>query len=62
MELVNHICLREVSLNGMVKLGMNMNGEFWKKHICRRIREVGKQAWKDVFNYADREKEYGRMK
>ena len=39
-ELVNLIWLREVSLNGMVKLGVN--GEFWKKHICSRIREVGK--------------------
>ena len=24
---------------------MNVNGEFWKKHICYRIREVDKQAW-----------------
>ena len=46
LELVNLICLREVSLNGMVKLGMKVNGEFWKMHICSRIREVGKQAWK----------------
>ena len=45
-ELVNLIWLREVSLNGMVKLGMNVNGEFWKKHISSRIREVGKQVWK----------------
>ena len=27
-----------------------MNGEFWKKHICSRIREVGKQVWKNGFN------------
>ena len=32
----------------MVKLGMKVNGEFWKKHICSRIREVGKQVWKMV--------------
>ena len=30
-KLVNLIWLREVSLYGMVKLGMNVNGEFWKK-------------------------------
>ena len=33
-ELVNLIWLREVSMNGLVKLWMNVNGEFWKKHIC----------------------------
>ena len=58
MELVNLIWLREVSLNGMVKLGMNVNEEFWKKHI----REVGKHAWKDDANDTEREKEYVRMK
>ena len=45
-ELVNLIWLREVSLNGLVKLGINVNGDFWKKRICNRIREVGKQVWK----------------
>ena len=56
-ELVNLIWLREVSLNGIVKLGMNVNGEFWKKHICKRIREVGNQAWKNGFNGPRSEKE-----
>ena len=46
----------------MVKLGMNVNGEFWKKHICSRIREVGKQVWKNGFNDTEREKEYVQMK
>ena len=46
----------------MVKLGMNVNGEFWKKHICSRIREVGKQLWKNGFNDTEREKEYVQMK
>ena len=55
-ELVNLIWLREVSLNGMVKLGMKVNWEFWKKHICSRIREVGKQVWKNGFNDTEREK------
>ena len=41
-ESVRLIWLRKVSLNGMVKLGMNVNGEFWKKYNCSRIREVGK--------------------
>ena len=39
-----------------------MNGELWKKHICNRIREVGKQAWKNGFNDTEREKEYVQMK
>ena len=42
----------------MVKLGMKVNGEFWKKHICSRIKEVGKQVWKNRFNDTEREKEY----
>ena len=46
----------------MVKLVMNMNGEFWKKHICSRIREVGKQVWKNGFNDTERDKEYVQMK
>ena len=46
----------------MVKLGMNVNGEFWKKHICNRIREVVKQAWKNGFHDTEREKEYVQMK
>ena len=40
----------------MVKLGMKVNGEFWKKHICSRIREVGKQVWKNGFIDTEREK------
>ena len=61
-ELVNLIWLRKVSLNGMVKLGMNVNVEFWKKHIRNRIREVGKQVWKNGFNDTEREKEYVQIK
>ena len=62
IELVNLIWLKKVSLNGMAKLGMNVNGEFYKKHICNRIREVGKHAWKNSFNDIEREKEYVQMK
>ena len=29
-----------------------------KKHISNRIREVGKQVWKNGFNDTEREKEY----
>ena len=46
----------------MVKLGMKVNWEFWKKHICSRIREVSKQVWKNGFNDTEREKEYVQMK
>ena len=41
---------------------MKVNWEFWKKHICSRIREVGKQVWKNGFNDTVREKEYVKMK
>ena len=60
-ELVNLIWLREVSVNGMVNLGMNVDGEGWKKYICERIQEGGRRAWKDGFNDTEREKEYVRI-
>ena len=59
---VNLICLREVSVNGMVNLGMNVDGEGWKKYICERMQECGRRAWKDGLNDTEREKEYVRMK
>ena len=40
----------------MVKLGMNVDGEFWKKHICNRIKEVVKQAWKNGFDDTEGER------
>ena len=46
----------------MMKLGMKVNWEFWKKHICSRIREVGKQVWKNGFNDTERENKYAQMK
>ena len=55
LELVNLICLRAVSVNGMVNLGMNVDGEGWKKYICERIQECGRRAWKDGFNDTERE-------
>ena len=36
-------------MNGMVNLRMNVEEEVWKKFICERIREVGREAWKDGF-------------
>ena len=57
-ELINLIWLREVNLNVMVKFGINVNGEVWKKHICNRIMEVGKQVRKNGFNDTERETEY----
>ena len=33
LELVNLICLREVSVNGMVNLRRNVDGEGWKRSI-----------------------------
>ena len=62
LELVNLLCLREVSVNGMVNLGMNVEQEGWKKYICERIQGSRRRAWKDGFNDTEREKEYVRMK
>ena len=44
MELVNLILLRDVSVNGMVSLGMKIDKKVWKKYICERIQEVGRQS------------------
>ena len=46
----------------MVNLRRKVEGEVWKKCICERIREVGREAWKDGFKNTEREKEYVRMK
>ena len=62
LELVNLICLREVSVNGMVNLGMNVEGEGWKKYICERIQESGRRPLKYGFNDIEREKDCVRMK
>ena len=62
MELVNIILLRDVSVNGMVSIGMKMDRKVWKKYICERIQEVGRQSWKNGFNDTEREKEYVEMK
>ena len=45
LELVNLIFLRDVSVNGMVSLCMIMDRKVWKKYICERIHEVGRQSW-----------------
>ena len=34
LELVNLICLGEVSVKGIVNLGINVEREGWKKYIC----------------------------
>ena len=62
LELVNIFCLREVSVNGMVNLRRNVDGERWKKYIAERIQECDRRAWKDGFNDTEREKEYVQMK
>ena len=41
MEFVNLILLRDVSMNGIVSLRMNVDRKVWKKYICERIQEVG---------------------
>ena len=54
MELVNLIILRDVSVNGMVSIGMKMDRKVWKKYISERIQAVGREAWKNGFNETER--------
>ena len=56
MELVNPILLRDMSVNGMVSLGMKMDRKVWKKYMGERIQEVGRQSWKNGFNDTERVK------
>ena len=49
-------------MHGMVNLMMNVVEEVWKKCICERIQEVGREAWTDWVNNIEREKEHVRMK
>ena len=37
-------------MNGMVSLGMKMDRKVWKKYICEKIQEGGRQSWKNGFN------------
>ena len=53
IELVNLIWLRDASVNGMVNLTMDVE-EVWKKGICERIQEVGREVWKDGFKNTER--------
>ena len=46
----------DVSVNGMVSLGMKMDRKVWKKYICERIQEGDRQSWKNGFNDTEREK------
>ena len=62
IELVNRILLRNVSVNGMLGLGMKTDRKVWKKYICEKIQEVGRQSWKNRLYDTDREKEYVEMK
>ena len=62
MELVNHIILRDVSVNGMVSIGMKMDRKVWKKYISEILQGVGREEWKNGFNETEREKEYVKMK
>ena len=62
MELVNLIILRDVSVNGMVSLGMKMDRKVWKKYTSEIIRKVGREEWKNWFNEIEREKEYVEIK
>ena len=41
-------------MNGMVNLWMNVDGEGWKKYICKIIQEGGRKAWKFGFNDTER--------
>ena len=50
MELVNLILLRDVSVNGIVSLGVKMDRKVCNKYICEIIQEVGRQSWKNGFN------------
>ena len=60
-ELVNLIVLRDVSVNGMGSIGMKIDRKVYKKYICERTQEVGRQLWKNGFNDTESEKEYVEM-
>ena len=44
------------------KIGDESEWGILEMHICSRIREVGKQVWKNGFNDTERVKEYVQMK
>ena len=54
--------MREVSVNGMVNMGIHVDVELWMMYICERIQEGVRIPWKYGANDTEREKEYVRMK
>ena len=46
----------DARVNGIVNLGMNVDGKVWKKDICERIQGFGCIVWKGGFNESESEK------
>ena len=44
-------------MNETVNPRMNVEEEVWNQCICERIREVGRETWKDGFTNTERETE-----
>ena len=57
-ELVNLICLGDVSVNGVDKLGMSVNEKTWMKFADEKIKLVGCRIWMNNCGNSERLQEY----
>ena len=57
-ELVNLICLGDVSVNGVDKLGMSVNEKTWMKFADEKIKLVGCRTWMNNCGNSKRLQEY----
>ena len=61
-ELVNLICLGDVSVNGVDKLGMSVNEKTWMKFADEKIKLVGCRIWMNNCGNSERLQEYAFKK
>ena len=57
-ELVNLICLGDVSVKGVDKLAMSVNENTWMKYVDEKIKLVGCRIWMNKCGNNERLQEY----
>ena len=61
-ELMNLICLGDMSVDRMLSINLNKEMKGWKRELHDKIQSVGRDRWTHGFSDRDREQEYVRNK
>ena len=59
-ELMNLICLGDMSIDGMLSINLNKEMKGWKRELHDKIQSVGRDRW--IHGFRDRDQEYVRNK